>query len=147
MKKLLLLSAFLITTMLNAQNNDIKRVITTFFEGLHTSDTLKIQSVCSKDIVIQSIIKNTEGLKHVITPQKLFYELISAIPKDITIEERLLDYTIQVDGGMAHVWTPYEFYVQNKLVHTGVNSFQLYKSAEGWKIVYILDTRNKVKDE
>ncbi|QYJ69529.1 nuclear transport factor 2 family protein [Flavobacterium litorale] len=141
-----------ITLVLNAQEDkaierDIKATITTFFEGLHTADTLKIQLVCSDDIIIQSVIKpqGENQFKRIVTSKEMFYELINAIPKDAEIEERLLDYKIQVDGGMAHVWTPYEFYMRNELVHTGVNSFQLFKSNKGWKIIYLLDTRHKIE--
>jgi hypothetical protein len=31
----------------------------------------------------------------------------------------------KVDGSMAHAWTPYEFYVNGKLSHKGVNAFTL----------------------
>jgi hypothetical protein len=58
-------------------------------------------------------------------------------------EERLLDYSIQVDGAMAHVWTPYEFYVNNKFSHKGVNAFTLFKDNGLWKIVYLIDTRRR----
>jgi hypothetical protein len=44
---------------------------------------------------------------------------------------------------MAAAWTPYRFYRNGEFSHCGVNSFQLVKMAEGWKIVYIIDTRRK----
>jgi hypothetical protein len=72
-----------------------------------------------------------------------FYKSIAAIPKNIKIEERLLSYKIQVDGSMAHVWTPYEFYVNEKQSHIGVNSFTLLLENNSWKIVHIIDTRRK----
>ncbi|MEM0542129.1 hypothetical protein WFZ85_05850 [Flavobacterium sp. j3] len=57
-----------------------------------------------------------------------------------------MSYTIQVDGEMAHAWTPYEFYVNGKFSHKGVNAFTLFKDgsleASGWKIIHIVDTRH-----
>ncbi len=121
----------------------IKQSISVFFEGLQTSDTLKIQSVCHKEMKLQSITeKNTVGgLSY--QSNSDFYKSVAAIPKNLKIEERLLSYNIQIDGTMANVWTPYEFYINEKLSHIGVNSFTLLLENNIWKIVHIIDTRRK----
>lgn len=143
MKKIALIAFSLFAMQLQAQEADIKKTIATFFEGLHTGDTLKIKSVCSDKMVLQSIMENTKGTKFDHEDISEFYKSITSIPKDMKIEERLLDCKVQVDGSMAHAWTPYEFYINGKLSHSGVNSFQLYKDNGVWKIVYIIDTRRK----
>jgi len=121
----------------------IKQSISVFFEGLQTSDTLKIQSVCHKEMKLQSITeKNTVGgLSY--QSNSDFYKSVAAIPKNVKIEERILSYNIQIDGTMANVWTPYEFYINEKLSHIGVNSFTLLLENNIWKIVHIIDTRRK----
>jgi hypothetical protein len=121
----------------------IKQSISVFFEGLQSSDTLKIQSVCHKEMKLQSITeKNTVGgLSY--QSNSDFYKSVAAIPKNLKIEERLLSYNIQIDGTMANVWTPYEFYINEKLSHIGVNSFTLLLENNIWKIVHIIDTRRK----
>ncbi len=60
-----------------------------------------------------------------------------------TLDERIQDYEIRIDGNLASVWTPYSFYFDGNFSHCGVNSFQLVRMAEGWKIVYLIDTRRK----
>ena len=121
----------------------IKQSISVFFEGLQTGDTLKIQTVCHKDMKLQSIMeKNKVGVLS-FQSNSDFYKSIAAIPKNLKIEERLLSYKIQVDGSMAHVWTPYEFYVNEKQSHIGTNSFTLLLENNSWKIVHIIDTRRK----
>jgi hypothetical protein len=129
------------------QAKQIKQSISVFFEGLQTADTLKIQSVCHKEMKLQSIMeKNAIGTLSFDTNEE-FYKSIAAIPKNIKIEERILNYKIQIDGSMAQVWTPYEFYIDGKLSHFGTNSFTLLlennPEASGWKIVHIIDTRRK----
>jgi hypothetical protein len=121
----------------------IKQTISTFFEGLQTGDTLKIQTVCHKDMKLQSIMEKNTGGALSFQSNSEFYKSIATIPKNIKIEERLLSYKIQVDGSMAHVWTPYEFYYQQKFSHCGVNSFMLFRKDGEWKINYIIDTRRK----
>ncbi|MES2862578.1 MAG: nuclear transport factor 2 family protein [Bacteroidota bacterium] len=147
MKNLFITFLLLFSLSISAQEKQIKQSISVFFEGLQTADTLKIQTVCHKEMKLQSIMeKNTIGTLSFESNEE-FYKSIAAIPKDLKIEERLLSYKIQIDGSMAQVWTPYEFYVNEKLSHIGTNSFTLLleNNPEGsrWKIVHIIDTRRK----
>ena len=68
---------------------------------------------------------------------------IVSIPATTKFEERLLSFDIRLNGALASVITPYTFYVNDKLSHCGVNSFQLYKKEGEWKIIHIVDTRKK----
>ena len=144
MRQLFILLFFGLSVGVFAQEETtIKQTISTFFEGLQTGDTLKIQTVCHKDMKLQSIMeKNKVGVLS-FQSNSDFYKSIAAIPKNLKIEERLLSYKIQVDGSMAHVWTPYEFYVNEKQSHIGTNSFTLLLENNSWKIVHIIDTRRK----
>lgn len=147
MKKLIITFLLLFSITISAQEKEIKQSISVFFEGLQTADTLKIQSVCHKEMKLQSIMeKNMVGTLSFETNEE-FYKSIASLPKNLKIEERLLSYKIQIDGSMAQVWTPYEFYIDGKLSHIGTNSFTLLleKTPEtsGWKIVHIIDTRRK----
>jgi hypothetical protein len=58
-------------------------------------------------------------------------------------DERVWDTRVFVDGRLASVWTPYAFYVGERLSHCGADSFQLVNGAEGWKIVFLADTRQR----
>ena len=129
------------------QEKQIKQSISVFFEGLQTGDTLKIQTVCHKEMKLQSIFEKNAIGKLSFETNKEFYASIASLPKNMKIEERLLGYNIQIDGTMAQVWTPYEFYIDGKLSHIGTNSFTLLlennPEASVWKIVHIIDTRRK----
>jgi hypothetical protein len=147
MRHLLILLFFGFSLSISAQEKEIKQSISVFFEGLQTADTLKIQSVCHKEMKLQSIMeKNAVGNLSFETNEE-FYKSIASIPKNLKIEERILDYKIQIDNSMAQVWTPYEFYIDGKLSHIGTNSFtlllELNPETSGWKIVHIIDTRRK----
>lgn len=144
MKKILLI-AFIFTAQLTfAQEEEgIKKSIQIFFEGLHAKDTLKMQSVCDANIRLQTV-NERKGISTLKTEgPDTFYKSVAAIPADLVIEEKLLEIKIQIDGAMAHVWTPYEFSVSGSFSHRGVNSFQLFKDNGTWKIVYIIDTRRR----
>ena len=143
MRHLFILLFFGFSISISAQEKEIKQSISVFFDGLQTADTLKIQSVCHKEMKLQSIMeKNAVGTLSFETYEE-FYKSIAGIPKNLKIEERILSYKIQIDGSMANVWTPYEFYIDGKLSHIGTNSFTLLLENNIWKIVHIIDTRRK----
>lgn len=128
----------------NAQKQEIQKTIEYFFEGFHQKDTIKIKSVCADNIILQSISESlTKGNKLSDETVKEFYKSIASIPSSMKFQEKILSYTIQIDGTMAHVWAPYEFYLNDKLSHTGVNTFTLFKEKDSWKIIYLIDTRRK----
>lgn len=143
MKRIILLFFALISFKSQAQNQEIKSTITTFFEGFHSRDSAKIKSVCSDNMILQSIAESPN--ENSLSEESLseFYHSIATIPKEIKFSEKILSYSIQVDGPMAVVWAPYEFYKNGILSHTGVNVFTLFKKDDSWKIIYIIDTRRK----
>jgi len=143
MTRLFILLLFFIFDFSFAQEKEIQQTIETFFEAFHQRDSIKLQSVCNENLVLHSISESGNGTKFSIEKASNFYKSIATIPVTMKFEEKILSYNIQIDGAMAHAWTPYEFYVNGKLSHSGVNSFQLFKENEVWKVVYILDTRRK----
>jgi hypothetical protein len=143
MHRILFIVMFVFTSTLHSQNDEVKQVIVTFFKGFHAKDSTIIKSVCAENMILQSISESSKGAQLKNQSSKDFYHSIATIPPTILFEEKLLDYSIQVDGAMAHVWTPYEFYINGKISHKGVNAFTLFKENEQWRIVYIIDTRRK----
>jgi len=143
MKRVSLIISLFFVFLANAQKEEVQKTIETFFKGFHAKDTLKMKSVCSEKLILQSISESLKGTKLSQETAQKFYISIATIPSDIKFEERILNYNIQVDGTMAHVWTPYEFYVNEKLSHSGVNAFTLFKENEKWKIIHLIDTRRK----
>ncbi|MGH2665417.1 nuclear transport factor 2 family protein [Flavobacterium sp.] len=143
MRKITLLLIFCFSLNGNAQQTDIKKTITTFFDGFHAKDTVKIKSVCHDKMILQSIVEGVKSNRLAEEKTSEFYKSFAQFPPDLKFEEKIFGYTIQIDGAMAHAWTPYEFYINGKLSHSGVNAFTLFKENDTWKIIYIIDTRRK----
>ncbi len=127
-----------------SENENVKAKIIEFFEAFHKQDTSALKAMVTEKIILQSISINKEG-KTILKEENYnqFVKNIASIPKDTKFEEKLLDFSIQVDGPMANAWTPYEFWYQGEFSHCGVNSFQLIKDDGTWKIIYLVDTRRK----
>jgi ketosteroid isomerase-like protein len=143
MRNIFITILFLASFTSNAQKQEIQKVIETFFEAFHAKDTLKLKSICSDKLILQSISESPSGAKLSNEIAAAFYKSIASIPNEMKFQEKLLSFSIQIDGSMAHAWTPYEFYINEKLSHKGVNAFTLFKENELWKIIYIIDTRRK----
>jgi len=143
MKTILVSLILIFSSATYSQNEEVKQVVVTFFKGFHAKDSITMKSVCADKMILQSISESSKGTQLKNDSAQDFFRSIATIPNTILFEEKLLDYSIQVDGAMAHVWTPYEFYLNNKLSHTGVNAFTLFKDNGLWKIVYLIDTRRK----
>jgi hypothetical protein len=120
----------------------VKATIERFFEGFHQRDTAAMRTVLSEQVFMQRIGRDPDGIPRLKTESiQDFLSSMASLPDTLLIQERLLDYRIRVDGDMAHAWTPYEFYLQGKFHHCGVNSFQLFHDGDLWRIIYLVDTR------
>jgi hypothetical protein len=132
---------------INAQDSEeqkVKNTINAFFDGFHSKDSVAIRKTVTDAIQLQTIGKNKEGIESISSvPFDNFLKAIVKIPDSVEFRELLLSYKIQVDGSMAHAWTPYEFWRDDCFSHCGVNSFQLFKEGDEWKILSIMDTRRK----
>lgn len=54
--------------------------------------------------------------------------------------ERYWDPVVHVRGSIAVVWTPYEFWIDGKTSHCGVDVFDLMKEQGVWKIANMMWT-------
>ena len=132
----------LFSTFTFAQTSDealIKATINGLFDGMKTSDSTKIINAFSTSAILQTSSKKGEPKTESI---KNFATSISKAEKG-SLEEKIVFSHILIDGNLASVWTSYEFYLNGKFLHCGVNSFQLLKINNEWKIQYIVDTRRK----
>lgn len=146
MKKILLVGLLFIGFETFAQQEkqaEVKSTIDAFFKAMHNKDTLALKKVCSDKIILQTITDKSSGASFSEDQVRDFYKSIATIPNSIQFEERLLSYDIKIDGALANAWTPYEFYVNDKFSHKGVNAFTLFYENNAWKIIYIIDTRRK----
>jgi hypothetical protein len=118
----------------------VKLVIQNMFTAMKNSDTVLLKTCFSPTTIFQTVVsKQGETL---VKDEKVqdFFNSIGKQPAG-ALDERIVFETVRANNDMAIAWTPYEFYYKDKYSHNGVNSFQLVKLKEGWKIQYIIDTR------
>lgn len=60
------------------------------------------------------------------------------------MRERIWEPDVRVSGLIAAVWAPYDFWLDGKFSHCGVDQFDLIKTEDGWKIaggVYTVEAK------
>ena len=60
--------------------------------------------------------------------------------------ERMWDPEVRIDGPLATLWAPYDFYRSVEFSHCGIDVFQLAKTPEGWKVVMVSYTVQRPPD-
>jgi len=127
-----------------SEKDEVKQIVVDFFEAFHKQDTTALKALAKGNITLQSISTNKDGKTKLSNNNYYsFVASIASIPEDSKFEEKLLGFDIKVDGNMANAWTPYEFWYNDTFSHCGVNSFQLIKETDEWKIIYLVDTRRR----
>lgn len=128
------------TTSDDAEQMAVKAVIQNMFTAMKTSDTTLLKTCFSPTALFQTVVSKDN---QVTVKDALVRDFVNSIGKQPVgaLDERIVFETVKTDKDLAIVWTPYQFFYKDKYSHKGVNSFQLVKLKDGWKIQYLIDTR------
>ena len=139
MKKIffLLISSFSFAQ--NTSEKEIIKPIENLFNAMKSADSLGVKNAFSGSAIMQTFGKNQE----IRTDKVEYFAKQVGASQAGDLDERFTISKILVDGNMASVWVPYQFYYKGNFSHCGVNSFQLAKINNEWKIQYIIDARRK----
>ncbi|MFC0515421.1 nuclear transport factor 2 family protein [Mucilaginibacter angelicae] len=146
MRKLILCAFILLSLKSFAQQTEqdaIKQTISTMFNAMRKGDSTMLRSTFAKGIVFQGVASKKDGKVSLETENPDDFIKMVGTPHKGVYDERVTFADIKIDGPLASVWAPYKFYLDDKYSHCGVDVFQLMKTNDGWKIIYIVDTRRK----
>ena len=144
MKKILLIILVpLLSYSQNSENVNIKTSIETFFDGFHQKDSLLMRSVLHESFKLESVAVRDNKVSKRDLNGKEFIAAVTQRSDSPVWKEKLLSYEIKIDGPLANAWVKYEFWIDNKFSHCGVNSIHLLKDGLKWKIFSISDSRRK----
>lgn len=146
MKKILIIILVAVSSTAfcqTAEHEAVKKTINNMFTAMRTGDTVLLKLAFAPDMILQSIANKKDGTTALRTEKAEGFIKQVGTPHKEVYDERITITDIKIDGPLASVWTPYKFYIGSTFSHCGVNVFQLMKTASGWKIIYIVDTRRK----
>lgn len=120
----------------------VRRTISTFFEGMHKSDTTLVKTTLMTGARLQTVI-NKDGVVSIQGGD--FGKFMTSVgkAKPGSLDERLGQYVVHVDGDLATAFTPYEFWYNGQQSHCGANAFTLVRMDGTWKVQAVIDTRRK----
>ncbi|HVX51156.1 MAG TPA: hypothetical protein VHB48_13405 [Chitinophagaceae bacterium] len=146
MKRLFFCAVCLLATVtaVKAQKTEdsVKTVVNGLFIAMATSDSAGVINAFMQGGMLQTIIEK-DGQTTVETEALADFAHVIAGLNRSDADEQIKYNTIKIDGPLAFVWAPYNFFFKGKFSHCGVDCFCVVRTAGGWKIQYIIDTRRK----
>lgn len=122
----------------DASATAVREVIDRVFAGMHEADSAKVRSAFAEGARFALLPEEgTTAPRY--APIDGWLEAIAG--SDGRWDEKIYDVEIQIDGDMASAWTPYTLYVDGRILHCGVDSIELLRTPDGWKITQLSDTR------
>jgi len=124
------------------------------------SPIARAQNTTDRDAVLKTVqaffdtmsAKDVDGARKILMPQGRFHAMRMRDGKPDprafsneeyfanlqaskqTMRERMWNPEVRVHGLIATVWTPYDFWIDGKFSHCGIDAFDLVKTEEGWKL-------------
>ena len=144
--KFILIAVTLLSFNSFAQDSDsveVRFVLDQLFEGMRTGDSTMVANTFHPDIQMVSIFNTKQGdIGYHMGSAQEFKNAVGT-PHDDIWDERISNVVIQLDGNLAQVWMNYSFYLNDKFSHCGVNSIQMLRTKDGWKMIHLADTRRR----
>jgi hypothetical protein len=126
------------------RNEKINLVVAELFDAYRDGDSTRVRAVFSDDAHVQTLLKTIEGEDKLSEIQSVdgFIKYIGGGFEEIH-DEKLWDIQIHSDLQLGTLWTKYAFFLGEKFIHCGTETFLLRKVKGKWKIFYLVDTRQK----
>ena len=147
MKKILLLlflcPLLAIGQQKSTDEDQIKVVILKTFSAMKAVDSVALKSCFTSTAILQiSQIRPEGNTVRDLPVSKFVQSVLSRKPGEM--DERVLSWgPILIDHEIATAWVPYEFYLNGKFSHKGVDVFLLVKTGNEFKIQTLLYNMQK----
>ena len=118
----------------------VEETILQLFDGMRESNREKAAEVFHETMTLSTVV-NREGTTQL--SQADITRFLDAVgqPKEEVWDEQISGLQVHIDGDLATAWMNYSFYRGDVFSHCGVNTMNLIRTEEGWKIFSITDTR------
>ena len=143
--RLLLLLMVMAPSFAAAQADDRQVVVTVverMFAGLKAGDTAAMRATMHPAArIIQTGTRDGVPFARVNSADAFLQSIAAATGR--ALEERIYNPEVRLDDHLATVWVEYDFLVNGAVSHCGVDSYQLVRTANGWRILQIVDTQRR----
>jgi len=135
-----LLIAHAVHAQVPKPEDSVKAAVNQLFISMATSDSAGVRGAFAEGGMLQTV-NEKDGKTTVVTDNLSdFAHLIGSLQKG-DADEQIKFNTIKIDGPLAFVWAPYNFFFKGKFSHCGIDCFCIVRLNSEWKIQYLIDTR------
>ena len=115
----------------SADEHAVLATLDRFFDGMTRRDTALSREVLLPGSVFYATIEGPAPTTRITTDA----QYLAGLGTGTSVwRERTWNPTVLVHGSVAEVWTPYDFHVDGKFSHCGIDSFTFVKTATGWRM-------------
>ncbi len=141
--KIVSITLLLITSLVsNAQQSHpeyaaVKQVIDHFFESINTGNGELLASLEVEGARILNIREDTVGEYEFV--ERSWFD-VDSFNADTRLTERYWDEQLLISDKLAVFWAPYDFHIDGKFSHCGIDVLSLIKIDDKWKIGHAMWT-------
>ncbi|NND04802.1 MAG: SnoaL-like domain-containing protein [Saprospiraceae bacterium] len=118
---------------------EVNKVIRSLFAAMQAGDVHAIIQLFASEGRL--ITTESNGVMTTMSAAD-FAKMIGGSQKG-SFREEIRDTEIKIDDYLATAWVEYDFYLNGKFHHCGVDAFQLHRQGTLWRITQISDTRRE----
>lgn len=109
-----------------------------FFGAMRTQDAATIKAILLDDTTFTAQRLRPDGARLARIPGAAFAESVAG---QKGLDERMWDPVVMRRGPIAMVWAPYEFRLDGKTTHCGVDVFDMVKVEGTWRVAHLMWTQ------
>lgn len=115
----------------NTDEKAVLGVVQSLLDAINGQDAQAVHALGIDEAVLISLRHDADG-----NPQIGFRkESETSFPEENrNMVERIWDPIVMVEGDIASVWAPFDFYLDGRFSHCGINAFHLLKVGGTWKL-------------
>jgi hypothetical protein len=126
----------------NADRDEVLKVVQAFFDTMTAADVEGARKILQPQGRFHAMrMRDGKPDVRAFANEEYFADLQASKQK---MRERIWNPEVRVSGAIATLWAPYDFWIDGKFSHCGIDAFDLIKTEDGWKIaggVYTVETR------
>lgn len=107
----------------------------TLFDAMERKDADAVRDVFLPEARLVAVASGPQGTATTWTTVEEFVDAIVLRNEDLL--ERLWNPTVRVDGEIATLWVDYDFHLDRRFSHCGVDAFHMVRMSGEWKIAHI----------
>ena len=112
--------------------DEVLKVVQAFFDTMMARDVEGAQGSCSRGALLRRRHAKAEGGDAVARGIEEYFKALQQGKS--TRRERMWSPEVRVHGAIATVWTPYDFWIDGRFSHCGVDAFDLIKATTGGRL-------------